>query len=44
VTFKPEMPDKPGLNEDQFPAVFAMALDVLAGRLDVTASMEGAGS
>jgi hypothetical protein len=42
VTFKPEMPDKPGLNEDQFPAVFAMALDVLAGRLDVTASMEGA--
>jgi hypothetical protein len=44
VTFKPEMPDKPGLNEDQFPAVFALALDVLAGRIDVTASMEGAGS
>lgn len=39
VTFKPEMPDKPGLNADQFPAVFAMALEVLAGRLDVTASM-----
>jgi hypothetical protein len=42
VTFKPEMPDKPGLNADQFPAVFEMALEVLAGHLDVTASMEGA--
>jgi hypothetical protein len=30
------------LNEDQFPAVFEMALEVLAGHLDVTASMEGA--
>lgn len=32
-------PDKKGLDEAQYPEVFALALEVLAGRVDATASM-----
>ncbi|WP_175982571.1 hypothetical protein [Caballeronia zhejiangensis] len=32
--------DKKGLDENQYPAVFEMCIEVLAGRADATASME----